>query len=422
VERFLRIPIRCLEISSKEQARSEMERIGVDPVGIQLMVSKQFHQNLKISGLTPAQANIIKQDILSVGGEAAVSKGVVSCEVEKSDAILSATEKQFTQLIEKLMRQPHGLPEVAGVLRDALNNIKLKQLPLKGRTRSWTLGTHTLVMGILNVTPDSFSDGGKYFEKDAAAHRAREMVEEGAHIIDVGGESSRPGAKPVGANEELGRVLPVVGALAKQGITVSVDTTKAIVAEEALKAGAEIINDISSLGEDPRMAEVVAEYNAAVVLMHMRGTPETMQEDLHYEDMMAEIFLFLKERLDRALASGIEPERIIIDPGIGFGKSPEGNLEIIRRLAELKTLGRPVLVGTSRKSFIGKLLGAGVEDRLPGTLATTVAGILAGAHMVRVHDVKQALQAARTADALKKGEFSPDTWRQPLYGDYREHT
>jgi dihydropteroate synthase len=156
--------------------------------------------------------------------------------------------------------------------------------------------------------------------------------------------------------------------------------------------------------------------------MHMRGTPETMQQDVHYEDMMAEIFLFLKERMDRALVSGIEPERIIIDPGIGFGKSPEGNLEIIRRLAELKTLGRPVLVGTSRKSFIGKLLGAGVEDRLPGTLATTVAGILAGAHMVRVHDVKEALQAARTADALKSGELSLDTWRQPLYGDYREHT
>jgi dihydropteroate synthase len=378
-----------------------MERIGVDPVGIQLMVPKQFHHNLKLVGLDPAQANVIKQDILSIGGEAAVSKGVVSCEVEKSDAILSATEKQFTILIKKLMQQPYGLPEVASVLGNALDNINLGEIILKGRRRSWQLGGRTTIMGILNVTPDSFSDGGLYMKKDEAIARALEMVEDGAHIIDVGGESSRPGAAPVGDEEELKRIMPVVEALAKKGIAISVDTTKALVAEEALKAGAEIVNDISAFGLDPRMAPVVSEYKASAVLMHMRGTPETMQADVEYEDMMAEIYDFLSERIDYAVGCGIEPERIMVDPGIGFGKSPEGNLEIIKRLSELKTLGRPVLVGTSRKSFIGNVIGADVDRRLSGTLATVTAAILAGAHIVRVHDVKEAAQAARMADAIK---------------------
>jgi dihydropteroate synthase len=405
LETLLRFPTRCLDIRSKEDARSEMERIGVDPVGIQLMAPKQFHHNLKLAGLTPAQANIIKQDILSVGGEAAVSKGVVSCEVEKSDAVLSATEKQFTLLIEKLMHQSHGLPEVAGVLDKALFNINLAELPLKGRKTSWTLGRRTMIMGILNVTPDSFSDGGLYMEKDEAIARAQQMVEEGAHIIDVGGESSRPGAAPVGADEELKRILPVIEALANIGITVSVDTKKAAVAEEALKAGAEIINDISAFS-DARMVSVVAQYRPSCVLMHIRGTPETMQANVEYEDIMGEIFNFLSERIDHAVGHGIEPERIMVDPGIGFGKSPEGNLEIIKRLTELKTLGRPVLVGTSRKSFIGSVLGAEADQRVAGTLATVAAAILGGAHMVRVHDVKEAVQAARMTDALKNGRVS----------------
>jgi dihydropteroate synthase len=402
-EKFLRFQIRCLEIKSKEDARSEMERIGVDPVGIQLMTTKQFHHNLKLVGLSPPQANIIKQDILSVGGEAAISKGVVSCEVEKSDAILSATEKQFNLLIEKLMRQPYGLPEVASVIKEALRNINLSEIELKGRKRSWTLGSRTMITGILNVTPDSFSNGGLYLDKDKAVERAEQMVEEGAHIIDVGGESSRPGVKPVGEEEELKRILPVVEALEGKGIIVSVDTTKALVAEGALKSGAEIINDISALS-DERMGSVVAAYKASVVLMHMRGTPETMQANVEYEDMMGEIFNFLSDRVDYAVDCGIEPERIIVDPGIGFGKSPEGNLEIIKRLPELKALGRPILVGTSRKSFIGNIIGADVDRRLAGTLATVAASILAGAHIVRVHDVKEAVQAARMADALKNGQ------------------
>jgi dihydropteroate synthase len=387
-----------------------MERVGVDPVGISLMAPKQFHYNLKLLGLTPAQANIIKQDLLSVGGEAAVAKGVVACSVDSTDAILSATEKQFTRLIDKLKCQRHVLKEIAGVLQATLDNISSASLVLKGCSGSWELGRRTMIMGVLNVTPDSFSDGGMYMDSGEAVARGLEMVEEGADIVDVGGESSRPGAGSVSELEESGRVIPVVEALAAKGVSVSVDTTKASVAERALDSGAAMVNDISALLSDPSMAGVVLRYKAPVVLMHMRGTPQTMQDDVVYDDLMAEVFGFLSERLSFAVGEGIEPERIVIDPGIGFGKSAGGSLEILRRLGELKGLGRPVLVGASRKSFIGSVLGGGGDGgdggdaaggRLTGTLSSVVAAILGGAHMVRVHDVKESTEAARMADAIR---------------------
>lgn len=246
------------------------------------------------------------------------------------------------------------------------------------------------VMGILNVTPDSFSDGDRYFDAARAVDRALEMAAEGADIIDIGGESTRPYAPPVDQNEELRRVVPVVEKLAGcLNIPLAVDTYKAAVAREALQAGAEIINDISALALDPDMASVIAAAGAGAVLMHMRGTPQNMQVDTAYTALIEEIAADLGKSMQVAEAAGIGREQIVLDPGIGFGKSIEGNLEILRRLREFAKLGRPLLIGTSRKSFIGKLLGRDMDHRQFGTAATVVIAIMHGASIVRVHDVKE---------------------------------
>ncbi len=395
----MRLP-RCLEITSIDGSHSEMERIGVDPVGIHIMAPKHIHYNIKVEGLTPAQANVIKQDMLSIGGDAAVARGVASCSVERSDAILSGTLKQFNILVDKLMHQTFGLPEISVRIGQAIENSRRRRHAVVSRSgREWALGERTFIMGILNVTPDSFSDGGRFLEKSAAVERGLEMAGQGADWIDVGGESTRPGAGPVGVEEELERVVPVVEALVAEGLTVSVDTTKARVADAALKAGAEIVNDVSALSADPEMAGVCAGHKAPVVLMHMRGTPRTMQKDTVYGDLIGEAYNYLADRMDYAEASGIGREKIIIDPGLGFGKSAEGNLDIIRRLSEFRSLGRPVLIGASRKSFIGG--GAPAKERLPGTLAVSAIAVQNGASVLRVHDVAEAKQAAVMADAVK---------------------
>jgi len=260
-----------------------------------------------------------------------------------------------------------------------------------------------LIMGILNVTPDSFSDGGRFLSPDAAVERALAMEKEGADIIDVGGESARPGADPVPVKEELRRVLPVLERLrGKLRIPISIDTTKAEVAEAALRAGASIVNDISALRFDPAMASLVAKFGAGLVLMHMLGTPKTMQQAPHYEDVVTEVRDFLAERAQYAQSQGIPREAIAVDPGIGFGKTVEHNLELLRRLPELVELGFPVLVGPSRKSFIGAILGLGVEERLEGTLAACAVAVVRGADILRVHDVKEVRRAADLALHLRR--------------------
>lgn len=400
-EILLRLPVRCLEIASIDRSHSEMERIGVDPAGIRIMAPKHFHYNIKLEGLTPAQANIIKQEMLSMGGDAAVARGVASCSVERSGAILSGTLAQFTKLAGKLNCQPFGLPALSERIALAIENSRQRRHTVVSRAgREWTLGERTLIMGILNVTPDSFSDGGKYLDVDRAVERAVEMASQGADWIDVGGESTRPGAAPVDTEEELKRVVPVVERLADKGLVVSVDTTKARVAEAALKAGAEIINDVSALSADAEMAGVCAAHGAPVVLMHMRGTPLTMQKDTAYADLVGEVFNYLAGRMDYALKAGVGAEKIIIDPGIGFGKTAEDSLEIISRLSEFRSLGRPILVGPSRKSFIGAVGGASGAGRLSGTIAASVASILKGVSVLRVHDVAEAKQASLMADAI----------------------
>ncbi len=269
------------------------------------------------------------------------------------------------------------------------------------RGKTLTFGTQTHVMGILNVTPDSFSDGGRYLDVQQAITHAETMVTEGATLIDIGGESSRPGASPVSVDEELARVVPVIRGLADAvDVLISVDTSKAKVAKHALEAGAHIVNDITALCGDPEMATVVAEMKAGVVLMHMKGTPRTMQQAPEYDDVVTEICSWLKEKTQNAEAQGIAAERIIVDPGIGFGKTTKHNLDILKRLSEFRELKKPLLVGTSRKSFIGNVLEVPITARVEGTAATVCWAIAHGADIVRVHDVKANVRAAQMTDAL----------------------
>jgi dihydropteroate synthase len=258
-----------------------------------------------------------------------------------------------------------------------------------------------LIMGVVNVTPDSFSDGGLFLDADAAVAHGLRLVDEGADILDVGGESTRPGAEPVSEEEERQRVLPVIERLGQDGgARISIDTTKLAVARAALDAGATLVNDVSAFRFDPGMAALVAETGAGCCLMHMLGEPRTMQQDPRYDDVVSDVKAFLEERLAFAVSEGIDEERVWLDPGIGFGKTVEHNLELLRRLDEIVAIGRPVVVGTSRKSFLGKLAGGRDEgERLPGTIATNVVALERGASVFRVHDVAQNADALAVAAA-----------------------
>jgi dihydropteroate synthase len=255
-------------------------------------------------------------------------------------------------------------------------------------------------MGVVNVTPDSFSDGGLYLDPEAAVAHGEQLIEDGAGILDVGGESTRPGAEPVPEEEELRRVVPVVRGLVGSGARISIDTSKAAVATAALEAGAEIVNDVTALRGDAEMAALCADRGATVVLMHMLGEPRTMQDHPHYEDVVSEVKAFLAARLQAALDAGIAEERVWLDPGIGFGKAAAHNMELLRRLGELRELGRPLVVGTSRKSFIGKLDGSPADRRLGGTIASSVLAAAEGADVLRVHDVAEVRQALQVAAAI----------------------
>jgi dihydropteroate synthase len=258
-----------------------------------------------------------------------------------------------------------------------------------------------LLMGVVNVTPDSFSDGGRFLEPSAAVAHGARLAEEGAAILDIGGESTRPGAEPVGAEEELRRVVPVVEGLAAAGTgsQLSIDTSKAAVARAALDAGASYVNDVTAFRADPAIAGLVAERDAECCLMHMLGQPRTMQEDPRYEDVVSDVKAFLERRLAFAVGEGVPEERVTLDPGIGFGKTLDQNLELLRRLEEIVAIGRPVMIGTSRKSFLGKLTGREVDDRLAGTIATNVLAYARGATVFRVHDVGPVRDALTVAAA-----------------------
>ena len=391
-----------IKIRNLEEAAAMFKQIGVDPYGIDAMASKSININILIEDQPCKIANIIKQEMLSVGGDAAVARGSVSCSVPVSDILIMGTIKQISALIRKIEKQPFGLNLIAGNILEILKNISKNEYVLKTCRREINLGKKTLIMGILNVTPDSFSDGGLFYSQQKAVERGLQMADEGADIIDIGGESTRPGAKSLDASVELKRVLPVIESLVKQiKIPLSIDTTKAKVAKFAMVGGAEIVNDISALHGDKEMTKTIKDAGAAVILMHMRGKPRNMQKgNLVYDNLMGEITDYLKKSSEKALKAGIEKDRMIVDPGIGFGKTPEDNYKIIRNLYQLKELGIPVMIGSSRKSFIGRITGGEPEQRLEGTAATITAAIMNGCHIVRVHDVAAMKKVAAVTDAI----------------------
>jgi dihydropteroate synthase len=393
--------IRCLRITNANEAIHQMKKVGVDSTGIKLIEGKTLHFNLKMEGIDPRTANFLKQEMLSLGGDVAVDKRGLDCSSKKTNALLMGTQKHFEKLILKLEQYP-DLHPLDQLIKETIKNISKTHYSIRCRKQTLTLGKKTLLMGILNVTPDSFSDGGLFFNRGKAVDHGKKMVEEGADIIDIGGESTRPGSKPLELEEELRRVVPVIESLAKKiDVPISIDTYKSAVARRAIEAGAEIINDISGLRFDPILAQVAAKEDVPIILMHIRGTPETMQKNVHYESLFSEIIQYLKESIQKAESAGVDPNHIIIDPGIGFGKTIEDNLLIIKNLYEFRVLGKPILLGTSRKSFIGKILNAEPEDRLEGTLSSIAIGVLNGAHIVRSHDVLQTKKAIAMADAIR---------------------
>ena len=394
--------LNCISPESSAEAVELLREIGTDPYGIEAMVPKMRYLCIRIGAVECKVANIIKQEMLSLGADAAVSRGAVDCSAPHSDVVLMGTRKQIERFAEKIAAQPFGLADISRELFGLMANLELNSWTLKTCRRTVKLGTRVQVMGILNVTPDSFSDGGRYRRPEEAVENALAMFEAGADWIDVGGESSRPGAQPVSVDEELERVLPVIhGIVARSGLPVSVDTCKAEVAKRAIAEGAEMVNDISALRFDAGMAEVVRQSGAAVALMHMRRTPADMQSgDLSYESMPGEIVRFLAERMEFAVSRGINAEGVVIDPGIGFGKSWEDNLKILRRLHEFRQVGRPVLTGVSRKSFIGRITGGEPPQRMEGTAAAVCAAVLHGSQIVRVHDVREMVKVVRVAEAI----------------------
>jgi dihydropteroate synthase len=393
--------IRCLHITSAREAIHEMGRVGVDATGMKLMMGKALHFNLKVEGVTPRTANLLKQEMLTLGGDAALDERGLDCSAKETDAILMATQKQFERLLLKLDQYP-DLQALGQSLRETLKNVSKAYYSIRCRKKIFTLGKRTFLMGVLNVTPDSFSDGGLYFDREKAIAHGLKMAEEGADFLDIGGESTRPGSKPIELEEELRRVIPVIKSLAKEvDVPISIDTYKSTVARRAVEAGAEMINDISGLNLDQDLAHVAAKEDVPLILMHTRGTPETMQKDVHYDSLFSEILQYLKDSIKKAESAGVNPQQIIIDPGIGFGKTLEDNLLIIKNLSEFRILGKPILLGTSRKSFIGRILNAEVNERLEGTLSSIAIGVLNGAHIIRCHDVLQAKKAIAVADAIR---------------------
>lgn len=390
---------RLLRVAGEERARAELARLGCDPAGINIMSAKAVFRIVKLEKVPAKAANLLKQTFLAKGGEAALARGTADLSVATSDVVICATLKQYRLALAQLKLQPWGLPEAAAAVEAALaaaEGLPARRYEWPGRELVIRPG-RTVVMGILNVTPDSFSDGGRYVRLDDALRHAAAMQGAGADVIDIGAESTRPyGAAPVSAAEEMARLLPVLEQVLRTSpLPVSVDTYKAAVAEEALKLGAHIVNDVWGLQRDPDMAAVVARYGAPVVVMHN-------QEGTEYAgDVMGAVAGFLGRSVELAAAAGVPAAKVMVDPGIGFGKTPAQNLAVLNRLDELKVLGCPILLGTSRKRFVGEALGGLLpDDRLEGTAATVACGIMRGANIVRVHDVRAMARVARMTDAI----------------------
>lgn len=394
--------MRVLEVNDPKDIEQLMQEIKVDRYGIKIMVPKAVTHLVRLGPLSNIAANILKQEMLSIGADAAIARGSLTGEARKTACLLMGNLAQFNRLSEKLKKQPFGLNDLALELSESLANYRKDKFTLRLRQHRLSLGARTRIMGVINLTPDSFSGDGLYgsFSREHILKVAERMHSDGADIIDIGGQSSRPGASPVSLKEESERVIPVIKLLAKKiKAPISIDTCKPEVAERALDSGAAMINDITGLSAE-KMRKVAAEYRAAVVIMHMRGKPLNMQKNPQYQDVVSEVSGFLREAVEKAVSSGVKEEQIIVDPGIGFGKSTLHNLRILNRLNELKVLGKPILLGTSRKSFIGKILNAPAQERVCGTVSTCVLAAQKGAHIVRVHDVKEVRQALDVLESV----------------------
>lgn len=387
---------RIIHLANAHDAAIELNKIGCDRRGIHIMAPKAIFKTIKLEGIATKDANLLKQTFLAKGGEVAVSRGTADLSVDYTDVLICATLKQYRMALAQLKLQPWGLPAIARIVESLITEAT-ESSGIQSEENWWVKSDRTMVMGILNLTPDSFSDGGKYNQYDAALRHAEEMIREGADIIDVGAESTRPygDAKKISAEEEMERLLPLLERLASViSVPISVDTYKAEVAAEAVKRGARMINDIWGLQYDSKMAKVASTYNIPIVIMHnQEGTTYT-------RCIMSHICEYLYRSVEIAMQAGIPRENLIIDPGIGFGKTPKQNLQVMSRLEELKAIGCPILLGTSRKRFIGEVLDLPVEERVEGTGATIAVGITKGVSIVRVHDVKAAVRVAKMTDAM----------------------
>lgn len=401
--------MRIFRFSCQDEVRKIMHDIGVDPYGIKIMLPKASSFLIRLNAISNIAANIIKQEMLSLGADVAISRGALTGKTQKTDCLIIGRLDQLNSLARKLELQPFGLRKVANELNENIKNYSKNDFGLALGKYSLKLGERTHIMGILNVTADSFSGDGLYRTKcdnylKLALGKAEKMLKEGADIIDIGGQSSRPGAKSISTKEEILRTLPIIKFLVKKiNAPISIDTTRLEVAKAALEAGAQMINDISGL-KDKRLARLAAKSNAAVVIMHMLGRPMNMQKIIAYQSLIDDITGYLKRAIEHAQSSGIKPDKIVIDPGIGFGKKLGHNFEIIRKLADFKVLGKPILLGPSRKSFIGKVLKVNPRDRVFGTVAACVMAAERGAHILRVHDVKEVNQALNLAAAVNSGK------------------
>ncbi|MGC9489610.1 MAG: dihydropteroate synthase [Thermovirgaceae bacterium] len=397
-------------ITSVSELKSMLVRLKADMRSLPYFEAKRSILPLYVKGTDFRAANALKQEMLSRGGDAVVHRDAIQGTITSCDVLLLGTPGQYGSLIQKLEAMPYwGLETIRDGLTRTLSNLTFVawEIPLP-RGGSLSLNDHPLVMGIINITPDSFFASSRALDIDECVSRAMKMQGEGLDILDLGAESSRPGSEPVPEDIEKERLIPVIEKLRERGfnLPLSVDTVKASVARTAIAAGADIINDISAGHMDPGILDVVASTGAPYVCMHMKGTPKTMQINPRYEDIIGEIISFFEDRIAFAVSRGVDLSKIILDPGIGFGKTPEHNLAILKNLESFKVLGRPLLIGHSNKSTIGKILdGAPAYDRLEGTLAITALCAWKGVSIVRVHDVRANAQVIRMIRAVKEASL-----------------
>ena len=384
--------MRIIDTDDIRQIKRIMQGIGADRSDVRSVAQKGIFRLLKLRNINSARANILKQEMLAVGGDVCLIRHALNRKRRTADCLIMGTSSQYQRLLNKLNVQPQAW----GTL--------YREISLGLRNYQRAKRTRTQIMGIINVTPDSFSGDGllaKGMGLSEIIKSAEDLVNHGADIIDVGGVSSRPGARAISEKEEYKRTIPVVEGLSKSiKAPISIDTYRPEIARVALQSGASIVNDITGL-RNPRMIKLVAKTEARIIIMHMKGMPWNMQKNPEYKSLIDEIIEYLDTAIKRAIDAGINKERMIVDPGIGFGKTVKHNLEILGSLQELKILGCPILVGPSRKSFIGKILKLPPQERLIGTLASLAAAVINGADIVRVHDVKYAAQAVKIADAIK---------------------